>query len=571
VPGCSQWLGPHDTRDSAAIRFDGHLRDGDGGIYWLLATVLPGFGAFRYPSKLLTLTCLAVALLAGSGWDRAVAGNKRRALVTCLACLAATLVLLAVVFVARTPIVDAMTSLIDTRAASIFGPTNPERAWLAMRGALLHASIVLGLGACLLWLAPLRPALAGALVLCLLSGDLTLANRSLVMTVPESMFAERPELIKLIEDAERADPAPGGLYRIHRLPSWEPTGWYRSRQPLHHDELVRWERKTIQPKYAIPYGIQYTLTEGVSELYDYMFFFAPFPGIYQDEALARRVLGPNSKDRVVAFPRRGFDLWNTRYFLLPYVAGNNEFRGIASFLPQTKAIAPAAVEGESDGERKRRLEAWSQEEDWQLLRNEEAYPRAWVVHEVKFWPPLQGMGRAVREPLMYEILYQDDPFWSVRGREVYDPRSLAWIETDAGSGLEGYVTRAPTVPSETPRIVDYTPDRVEIEVDLQTPGIVILADVYYPGWTLTIDGKPASIYRANRMMRGAAVLSGWHTLVYSYQPESFRYGVMASASALVVLLGIVVWSWRAPVDRRLSPDARPAGDHDGVARVEALS
>ena len=55
--------------------------------------------------------------------------------------------------------------------------------------------------------------------------------------------------------------------------------------------------------------------------------------------------------------------------------------------------------------------------------------------------------------------------------------------------------------------------------------MVVLADVYYPGWELTIDGQSAEILRVNRMMRGAAVAAGSHLLVYTYRPRSFRLGL----------------------------------------------
>ena len=45
----------------------------------------------------------------------------------------------------------------------------------------------------------------------------------------------------------------------------------------------------------------------------------------------------------------------------------------------------------------------------------------------------------------------------------------------------------------------------ELVATLERPGLVILADAYYPGWTLTVDGQLAPIYRTNRLMRGAAV------------------------------------------------------------------
>ena len=62
------------------------------------------------------------------------------------------------------------------------------------------------------------------------------------------------------------------------------------------------------------------------------------------------------------------------------------------------------------------------------------------------------------------------------------------------------------------------PTRVQLEARLQEPGLVILADTLDDGWHLTIDGKPAPILQANRLMRGAAVSSGTHTLVYTFEP-----------------------------------------------------
>ena len=74
-----QWLpdlGPIDS-DFAPIRLDGYFRDGDGSIYWWLSTVLPGFRQFRFPAKLITFTALALAGLAGLGWDRVSSGRAR--------------------------------------------------------------------------------------------------------------------------------------------------------------------------------------------------------------------------------------------------------------------------------------------------------------------------------------------------------------------------------------------------------------------------------------------------------------------------------------------------------------
>jgi uncharacterized membrane protein YfhO len=104
----------------------------------------------------------------------------------------------------------------------------------------------------------------------------------------------------------------------------------------------------------------------------------------------------------------------------------------------------------------------------------------------------------------------------------------------------GYVSRRPVLPDESVTITRHEPQRVELLVRLRQPGLVILADSYYPGWQLTIDGQPAPILRANRMMRGAAVTGGEHRLVYVYDPWSFRIGTAVSIVGLTVLLVLAI-------------------------------
>jgi uncharacterized membrane protein YfhO len=64
----------------------------------------------------------------------------------------------------------------------------------------------------------------------------------------------------------------------------------------------------------------------------------------------------------------------------------------------------------------------------------------------------------------------------------------------------------------------------------------VLADTFYPGWKLTIDGHPAPIYKVNRVMRGAAVTKSTHHLVYSYDPRSFQVGKQITLAGLAATL-----------------------------------
>lgn len=69
------------------------------------------------------------------------------------------------------------------------------------------------------------------------------------------------------------------------------------------------------------------------------------------------------------------------------------------------------------------------------------------------------------------------------------------------------------------------PDRVELLASLASPGWVVLADTFYPGWTATIDGVATPIYPANLLFRAVFVQPGVHRIVFGYEPCSFRLGV----------------------------------------------
>lgn len=551
-PSIAAVVGPHDGEDVAPIRHDTFLRDGDGGVYWTLATILPGFKQFRYPSKLLTFTALAIAALAGMGWDRVQEGRSRRTVRLLWAAALLTLTVHAAAFAARRPITDLFASW-GASKGSAFGPFDAPGAYSELRRALFQATIVLCAGVVVSSVRR-QPRLSCALAIVLVAVDLGLANTRYVLTVPQALFENKPRVVELIEQAERERPAPGP-FRIHRLKNWSPPVWHIRPSSDRVRDFVEWERKTIQPKYALGYGITYTQTAGFAELYDFEWFFNPF--VYSVSEEGARALGIKPRTRIVVYPRRGFDLWNTRYFVIPVYPGDwkDGDRGYASFLPQTEAVYPPAESDKGPGGHQRRAD-WAINEDFQVLRNLAEYPRAWVVHNARWTKPIAGLAREDREAPIQEILYQNDPFWSDPTRGVpYDPNLVAWVDTDVQAELAPFVAGALAVGKEPVTVTIKSPQRVELDATLVKPGLVILSDVYYPGWKLTIDDKPAPIYRANRMMRAAAVQAGNHHLVYTYEPSSFYAGRIVTFAALCGLLLLGIYFKIRPVSERLAAGA----------------
>ncbi len=532
-------LGPHDPLRGRP-RFDPYFQDSAGSLYSVLVMLLPGFGAFRYPSKFLTFFTAALAVLAGVGWDRVTAGDVKR--LRCLVGLGlgASLVGLGFALAAGARAV----AYLDGRVVpdSIFGPADAAGAWAETQRALAHGALVFAAVLALAHWAP-RSRGAGALALLLLASDLAVANARLICTVPQTEFEAPAEAARLIEAAERTDPA-SGPYRIHRMWDWHPIHFGTKSTAQRLRELNAWDRETLSPLFALPLGLEYCATIGSLELEDYVALFSP--QAMPAPAGMARALGVREGQPVTYFPRRCFDLWGARYFLLPASPdwGSRE-RGFASFLDQTELIHPHPDRLRLERDRAS-PEPWVLNHDWQLRRNRAAYPRAWLVHHARVRPPAREPD--ARAELIRSLAFANDRIWNDPGRTILDPRAVALIETDDAKALKGYIYPSSVGPKESVAVVKHEPQRVELRASLDHPGLVILADTFYPGWRLTIDGRPAPIFQANRLMRGAPVASGRHTLVYKYEPGSFRLGAMISTAGLIVLSALAWSTRRQPVN-----------------------
>ena len=452
--------------------------------------------------------------------------------------------MLAGVCIARPPILKVFRA---AAIASNFGPFDADGGFRALVRSLAQASIVLGLGRIVVGKARTHPQLAGSCALVLVTADLAAANARCVLTVPQSVLDSKPEVLRIIEDEERKHPGPGS-FRIHRMPAWHPRGWQTSSSADRAVDFVLWEHETLLPKYGINLGVEYTHTFGVGEIYDHEWFFGSSPRTVRNPVMAN-ALGVDLGAEIIYFPRRSFDIWNTRYFVVPFDALNwrDPSRAYASFLFEAEAVYPRFQVGRGTNASAARKD-WEVHHDFQVLRNLQEFPRSWIVHQVRWLDAPSRFSPDAESGAAQEILYDDDPLWHDRAMRAFDPRLFAWVDNSKKTELAPYLRGRPHGPTETVTVTYPSPDRAELEASLESPGLVILADVYYPGWELTIDGNPAPIHAVNRLMRGAAVTAGKHRLSYYYAPRSFLIGRVASMIALGGLALLAIVCVLCPVD-----------------------
>jgi len=78
---------------------------------------------------------------------------------------------------------------------------------------------------------------------------------------------------------------------------------------------------------------------------------------------------------------------------------------------------------------------------------------------------------------------------------------------------------------------------VRLSVDASVPSILVLSEGWYPGWTVTVDGRNEKLLRADVVLRGVRVPPGSHEVVFTFAP---RVLVIGAAITLLALLGLAL-------------------------------
>ena len=86
------------------------------------------------------------------------------------------------------------------------------------------------------------------------------------------------------------------------------------------------------------------------------------------------------------------------------------------------------------------------------------------------------------------------------------------------------------------KLVKYEPNNLQYTIDSKNGGVVVFAEIYYPGWTATIDGQPAELGRVNYILRALNVKAGKHTVVLDFHPTSISTTETIAYIAIVILL-----------------------------------
>ena len=151
--------------------------------------------------------------------------------------------------------------------------------------------------------------------------------------------------------------------------------------------------------------------------------------------------------------------------------------------------------------------------------NRDMLPRAFMVH----WAEIVSDDMAA-ERLRAANFSADHLVLLSEGKPMSD---------DATTNAQDHVT-----------ITRFEPERVELAVQTDRAGYLVLTDSWYPGWNASVDGQSTPIQRADVLFRAVPIAPGAHTVVFEYRPPSFVLGVTISIISFLVLAGSSIFYFR---------------------------
>ncbi len=513
------------------------------GPYWLLTMILPGYNQFRFPEKWMVIFGFALALLSASFLESHKDSAFRLLRKYQIVWIGLVLILCGGMYW----LASHWTSLLAPER--IRNPNfNLGLAWLQLIASWLHFGVAASL---LFVLAPIvdrlmerrqlqrRMQIMTTLFLVFTMADLCFANQRWVLPTPHKIWHRRPATADMLLEAE--------TYLPEEQRSVVPIRFFRDSSQLAFTEqnpemLTKSEQTMVVLRDVI--GHMSSLEVKMCNLFT--------PTTININAFEAYFDFLRSPDNLIYRPRRALDAWGARYFLL---STNNfvndphasllglEHEWIEPrFSPENIQLIPGGQhlpDAVNDPEK-----YIPNYEKLMVLYNPQHFPHAWVVHDVDRLDPIDERDRKDWLPLMESIVYPYKDWIDLSQEAIVETQQAAL--TDAIPKFETSSRDLP--PEEKCRVLSYEPSQVVIEAHLKEPGLVVVADSFYPGWKLNVTNEhqqqlPAEILRTNRAMRGVSLPAGRFELTFSYHPNSFWNGALISALAWpLFILGSVLLS-----------------------------
>lgn len=132
----------------------------------------------------------------------------------------------------------------------------------------------------------------------------------------------------------------------------------------------------------------------------------------------------------------------------------------------------------------------------------------------------------------------------------FNPRKTAIVDRRFASEISGF-SGSDSTQRRSIQLLEYYPNRLVYRTVTQSNQLAVFSEIYYPkGWSVTIDGKPATHFRVNYILRAMIIPAGEHNIEFRFDPPMWdRARKVDLLASLVILLLLAAWITRETLNR----------------------
>jgi hypothetical protein len=159
-----------------------------------------------------------------------------------------------------------------------------------------------------------------------------------------------------------------------------------------------------------------------------------------------------------------------------------------------------------------------------IYQNEKVLPRAFLTENC-------------------QVINNENDYPAIFSRDDFNPVKKVLLEkSPEGLTCNNEIRSLNT--TEVVKILDYSPNSIDLEVHAEKNRLLFLSDAFFPGWEAIINEEETEIYRANYAFRSIVVEPGKHIVRFEYNPTPFQIGKMISSLSFIIALFMVIKGYR---------------------------
>ena len=259
----------------------------------------------------------------------------------------------------------------------------------------------------------------------------------------------------------------------------------------------------------------------------------------------RMILEDKSLDyRVLNFSTNTFNENETSYF----------HKSVGGYHPAKLRRYQELIEAYISPEMRKAMEAIAKNGgDMAAVDGNAVYPVLNMLNTKYFIMPLQGGDTApIENPyacgnawFVNKVSFVDNANEELATVVKIDVRHEAVADKKFQQTLGASTTNDSTA---TVTLKSYEPDRLVYDVKSTNGGVLVFSEIYYPGWTATIDGNDVPVGRVNYVLRALNMKPGNHKVELTFKPKTVvmteRIANTASAILVIILVAVTIAAYR---------------------------